>query len=78
MQEHVLIALASGGKLQKPRTAALDLDTAACLLLDVLDIGTAVANHLSTEVEPRQGLEDDGDFLFRPFALWEFGKYSQP
>jgi hypothetical protein len=48
---------------------ALNLDSTACFLLDVLDIVTAVTNDLRSEVEARDGLEIDGNFLFWPFSL---------
>lgn len=69
MQEHVLVTLTVGRLLEEPRAAALDLDTTAGLVLDVLDVGAAVANHLGTEVEPRDRFEVDGDLGLRPFTL---------
>lgn len=63
--------------LDEAGAAALDLDTAASFLLDVFDVGTAVADDLSTEVEARDGLEVHGDFLLWPFALKYWSVYSR-
>lgn len=69
MQVHGLIALLARLRLHEARAATLDLDLAACLLLDVLDIVTTTANNLCTQVEAANRLETDRDLLFRPFAL---------
>lgn len=53
----------------KARTTSLDLNAASSLLLDMLDISTAVTNNLSTKVEPRKWLERDGNLFLWPFAL---------
>jgi len=45
------------------------LHAAARLLLDVLDIGAAVAYDLGAEIEARDRLEADWNLLFRPFTL---------
>lgn len=70
MQEHRLITLPASTGLDKSRAAALDLDTAASLLLDVLHVGATLADNLRTEVESRNGFEVDGNALIRPFALY--------
>jgi hypothetical protein len=77
MQEHVLIALPTGGSFHVARAAALDLHTAAGLLLDMLDIGATMTNDLSTEVETRDGLKTNRDLLFRPFALFKVKQWSR-
>ena len=51
------------------RTAALDLDAAAGLLLDVFDILPTVAHNRSPEVEARDWLQVNKDLLFGPFTL---------
>lgn len=70
MQKHILIALAARRGFHITRPATLDLDTAAGLLLDVFDVGSAVSHNLGTEVEARDGFEADGDLLLGPFALF--------
>lgn len=69
MKEHVLIALVVSGCFEVARAAAFDLDTTSGFLLDVLHIGTAMADHLSSQVETVNRLEIDGNLLFRPFPL---------
>ena len=69
MQEQVLVSLTVSRLLEETRAAALDLDTAAGLVLDVLDVGAAMANHLGTKVEARNRLEVDGDLRLGPFTL---------
>lgn len=70
MQEHRLITLPASAGFDESRAAALDLDTAASLLLDVLHVGATLADNLRTQVEPRNGFEIDGDTLIGPFALY--------
>jgi hypothetical protein len=70
MQIHVLIALAASALLQEAGATALDLDAAPGLLLNVLDVGTAMANNLRSEIEARNWLEINGYLLFGPFALY--------
>lgn len=72
MQIHVLVALSASALFHESRATALDLDTTSSLLLDVLDVRTAMANNLSAEVEARNGFEIDRDLLFRPFTLFSF------
>lgn len=55
--------------LSKTRAATLDLDTATCLLLDVLDVLTPVSNDRCSKVEAGDGLEVNKHLLFGPFAL---------
>lgn len=70
MEEHVLIALAPCCKLQVARTTALDLDTASGLLLNVLHVGTAMTDNLSSQVESGNRFKLYGDLLLGPFALF--------
>lgn len=69
VQVHGLFGLAACGVLDVTRSLTLDLHTAACLLLDVLDVGAAMADNLGAQVEAWDGLKGDGDLLFGPFAL---------
>lgn len=69
MEIHGLVAFLASVVLDEARATALDLDTTASFLLDVFDIGTAMADNLSTEVETRDGLEVDGNLFLRPFTL---------
>lgn len=70
MQIHILITLSARALLQEAGATTLDLDAAPGLLLNVLDIGTAMANNLRSEVKARNWLEINGDLLFGPFALY--------
>jgi hypothetical protein len=74
MQEHGLIALAAGSNLHVTRPTALDLDATARLLLDVLDVGTTMPDHLSAQIEAWQGIQANGNFLLGPFALFWVSK----
>ncbi|KAH0357788.1 hypothetical protein KCU83_g181, partial [Aureobasidium melanogenum] len=67
---HGLITLVSGIVLHETRSTALNLDAASSLLLDMFDIGAALAYNLGTEVEARNGLEIHRNFLLWPFTLW--------
>lgn len=69
MEIHGLVALAVRSMLHKARIATLDLNTAASLLLDMLDIRSTMTNNLRSEVESWDGLKVDRNTLFRPFAL---------
>lgn len=57
--------------LKEATASALDLHTTPSLLLNVLHIGSALANNLSAKVEPWNGFEIDRDALFRPLAPTE-------
>lgn len=69
MKIHVLVTFTPCPVLHKSRTSALDLDTAPSFLLYVLHIGPAMTDNLGPQIEARDGLEIDRNFLFRPFAL---------
>lgn len=69
MQVHGLIALFTSASLHESRTHSLNLNAASSLLLDVLDIGAAVANNLSAEIETWDWLKIDRNFFLRPLAL---------
>ena len=71
MQIHLLIALHASFLLHESTASALDLHSALGLLLDVLDVLTALANNLSPQIETRNRLELDGNAFFRPFAATE-------
>jgi hypothetical protein len=68
VQIHGLITLVPGIVLHETRSTALNLDTASSLLLDMFDIGAALAYNLGTEVEARNGLEIHRNLLLWPFA----------
>lgn len=46
MQIHGLVAFSTGALLHEAGVAALDLNAAACLLLDVLDVCTSMTDNL--------------------------------
>ena len=71
MQEHGLITFLPSARFDESRATALYLNTAAGLLLNMLDIRTALANNLSTQVESRNGLQVNWDALVGPFALYK-------
>lgn len=66
---HWLVALSVGTVLREARVAALDLNPASSLLLDVFDISTSMTNYLRSQIESRDRLEVNWDALFGPFAL---------
>ena len=69
MEIHRFIALSVRAVLHKARVAAFDLDTAASLLLDMLDVSATMTYHLCPKVEARDWLKVNGNALFGPFAL---------
>lgn len=69
VEEHGLIALLSGLRLEKSGTAALDLNLAPSLCLNVLDIVAASPNNLGPQIEPVNRFKVNGKLLFRPFTL---------
>jgi hypothetical protein len=69
MKIHGLVCLRACAVLHEAAAAAFDLDPTTCLLLDVLDISAAMANHLSSKIEARNRFHVDWYTLFRPFAL---------
>lgn len=69
VQIHGFITLTVGAGLPESRAATLDLHAASSLVLDVLDIGTALANNLRAQIETRNRLKVDGNALFWPFPL---------
>lgn len=78
MQEHGFVTFPASARFDESRTAALDLNTAASLLLDVLHVGAALADNLSTQVESRNRLEVDRNPLIRPFALYKVSTVTFP
>ena len=68
MEVHLLIALHLGIMFLEAASPALDLDSAARLLLNVLDVRSLRSDNLGTQVESRNGLEVDGNALFGPLA----------
>lgn len=71
MQVHLLITLDPSIVLLESTSSSLDLYSASCLLLDVLDVGASGANHLRAEVESRDRFEVDRNALLRPLATTE-------
>lgn len=69
MEVHCLVTLTVSARLDEARAAALNLDSAASLLLDVLHVSATLANDLSTQVESGHWFEINRDSLIRPFAL---------
>ena len=68
MQEHVVLALATGFVLHEPAPATFDLHPASRLRLNVLDITSPLTNHLRAKIKAINGLQIDGNALFGPFA----------
>lgn len=75
VQKHGVVAFLSGAGFDEARAAAFDLNLAAGLLLDVLYVGTALSDDLSTQVKPGDGLQINWDALLRPFALYSISKF---
>ena len=69
VQKHRVIALLLRGILVVGGAASLDLNATTGLLLDMLDVGATMADHLRAHVEPRKRLKADWDSLLGPFAL---------
>lgn len=74
VQIHRVVTFPASAGLQETGSAAFDLDLAPRLLLDMLDIRTALSNNLRTEVESLDGFHTNGDFLLRPFTLHQVSK----
>jgi hypothetical protein len=51
------------------RPPAFDLNSATCLLLDVLHILSTMSYNRCTKIKTRNRLQSNGYFFFRPFAL---------
>lgn len=69
VQVHRLVALGARAVFEEARAAAFDLYAAPGFLLDVLDVGAAVADDLGAKVEAGQGFHVDGDAFLGPFTL---------
>lgn len=74
---HVLIAFAVSCGFKVTRPSALDLHSAASLLLNILHVRPAVADDLSSEIEAWNGLQVDGDLFNTPFASSEFITFNR-
>jgi hypothetical protein len=68
MQIHLLITLHLGVMLFETASSALDLNSAASLLLNVFHVRSASSHNLGAQVESRNRLEVDRDALFGPLA----------
>ena len=69
MKIHRFIGFCTSAMFHEAAPTAFDLDSATSLLLDVLDICAAMANHLSSKIKARDRLHIDRYTLFGPFAL---------
>lgn len=76
MQIHGLVALSPSALFHETGIAALDLNAAACLLLDMLDVCTSMADDLGSEVEAWDRFKIDGNTLFGPFTLQHYQRTS--
>ena len=65
-----------GSRLQIAGSPALDLHTAASLLLDVLHISTTMPDDLSAQVKTVYRLKAYRNFLLGPFALNKLSAYT--
>ena len=66
---HGLFTLLAGLGLHEARSVTLDLDLAACLLLDEFDVIATATDNLCAQVKAANGLETYRDLLFGPLAL---------
>lgn len=55
MEVKRFIALLTGGILMETGTSALDLNTASCFHLNVLDVGTAMADNCCSQIKIGDG-----------------------
>ena len=78
VEVHWLLTFLLGGVVHEGRATAFDLHAAARLVLDMFDIGTALADYLSAEIEPRQRLQVDEDLFLWPFALLMLASQQSP
>lgn len=51
MEVHRLVTLPASALLDETGVASFDLDTASCLLLDMLDVSASVTDYLCSEIE---------------------------
>lgn len=69
---HGLIAFAIRAMLHEAGVATFDLDAASSFLLDMLNVGASMTNHLCSEIEAWYGLQIDSNPLFGPLAPSKF------
>jgi hypothetical protein len=69
MQIHVLVTLLPSAVLHETRSSSLDLNSASSFLLDMLNIGTPMANNLSTKIESLNWYKVNRYLLLWPFTL---------
>lgn len=72
MKVHGLVAFSIRTMLHEAGVATFDLDAASSFLLDVLNIGASMTNHLCAEIEAWYGLQVDRNPLFGPLAPSKF------
>jgi hypothetical protein len=75
MQEHRFVAFPASARLNESRAPAFDLNATPSLLLNVLHVGTALANNLGTQIEPGDWLEVNRNPLIGPFTLYTVSKF---
>jgi hypothetical protein len=71
VQEHRLVALPASARFDESRASTLDLNATASLLLDVLHVGTTLADNLRTQIESRNWFKVNRNPLIGPFALYK-------
>jgi hypothetical protein len=69
MKIHGFIRFCTCAMFHEAAATAFDLDSTTSLLLDMLDICAAMANHLSSKIKAWDRLHIDRYTLFGPFAL---------
>ena len=74
---HWLITFLISAMFDEAGVAPLNLDPASGFLLNVFDVGASVSDNLRSQVESLNGLEIDGDALFRPLALYGVSSWCQ-
>lgn len=70
MQKHWVVAFSARTGFNESRTAALDLNAAAGLLLNVFHVRTALPDNLRAQIKPRDWLEINRNAFLGPFALY--------
>lgn len=70
VEVHWFVAFLVGAMFYEAGVAAFDLDAASGFLLDVFDVGSAVADDLRSQVEALDRFKVDWNALFGPFPLY--------
>lgn len=77
MQKHFLIGFSACRVLKKAGSLAFYLHPAAGLRLNVLHVYSALADHLSSQIEAWNRVETNRNFFLWPFSLRAVSKNSQ-